>query len=331
VSTDREVTRVVRSWLEEGVTALPDRVLDPVLDQLPATPQRRAPWPARRFGVMNTTSRLAAVAGAVAVIAVAALIAFPRVSGPGQSQPSTAPSASPIASPFAAVPSASSSAAASSSPSGSLGQLPTGVIPVGTYVMTPFAGAHSKVKVCLEPPQPGCTEPAADNVRAESIRLTLTVPDGWTSPETGNVWLAGKDFTAPDGAGLFIGRGAWLLTDPCQNGKDPDIPVGPTVNAFATALAAHPILDTSAPINVSLGGYSGKYIDLHVPSDYSRCDVYRPWEPGLFAQGPSSEWHLWILDVDGIRVVIQSMDYAATSAQNRAELQAIVDSIRIQP
>ena len=42
MSTDRDVTRIVRSWLEEGVTALPDRVLDAVLDQLPATPQRRA-------------------------------------------------------------------------------------------------------------------------------------------------------------------------------------------------------------------------------------------------------------------------------------------------
>ena len=55
MSTDRDVTRIVRSWLEEGATALPDRVLDAVLDQLPATPQRRAWWPARRFREMNTT------------------------------------------------------------------------------------------------------------------------------------------------------------------------------------------------------------------------------------------------------------------------------------
>jgi hypothetical protein len=31
MSTDRDTTRIVRSWLEEGVAALPDRVLDTVL------------------------------------------------------------------------------------------------------------------------------------------------------------------------------------------------------------------------------------------------------------------------------------------------------------
>ena len=29
MTTDRDITGVVRSWLEEGVTAMPDRVLDP--------------------------------------------------------------------------------------------------------------------------------------------------------------------------------------------------------------------------------------------------------------------------------------------------------------
>ena len=57
MSTDRETTRIVRSWLEEGATALPDRVLDAVLDQVPATRQRRARWPAWTFRVMTTDPR----------------------------------------------------------------------------------------------------------------------------------------------------------------------------------------------------------------------------------------------------------------------------------
>ncbi|HET8786455.1 MAG TPA: hypothetical protein VFM38_12525, partial [Candidatus Limnocylindrales bacterium] len=36
-----DTTRAVRAWLQEGVTRLPDRVLDEVLADVPATPQRR--------------------------------------------------------------------------------------------------------------------------------------------------------------------------------------------------------------------------------------------------------------------------------------------------
>jgi len=50
MSTDRETTRIVRSWLEEGVTALPDRVLDTVLDQVPVTPRGSMPRRATSSG-----------------------------------------------------------------------------------------------------------------------------------------------------------------------------------------------------------------------------------------------------------------------------------------
>ena len=100
--TDRDVTRVVRSWLEEGVTALPDRVLDTVLDQLPTTPQRRSRWAARRRPFMNNTIRIGLAAAAVVVIAFIGyqLIAGPNVAGPGPEPTTTrtmtpSPSAAP--------------------------------------------------------------------------------------------------------------------------------------------------------------------------------------------------------------------------------------------
>jgi len=40
---------------------------------------------------------------------------------------------------------------------------------------------------------------------------------------------------------------------------------------------------------------------------------------------------MWILDVDGLRIVVQSTDYAGTSGKHRSELEAIVDSIKIEP
>ncbi len=79
MSTDRETTRIVRSWLEDGVTQLPDNVLDAVVDQLPTTHQRRATWwPVRRLPDMKNTARLAL--GAAAIV-VAALFGFTMLGG----------------------------------------------------------------------------------------------------------------------------------------------------------------------------------------------------------------------------------------------------------
>ena len=79
MSTDRDTTRIVRSWLEEGRTTLPDWVRDDVFDQLPATPQRRSRWTAWRFLTMPTAAKTAVAAAAVIrLIAVGALTFLQR-------------------------------------------------------------------------------------------------------------------------------------------------------------------------------------------------------------------------------------------------------------
>ena len=70
MSTDRDVTRIVRSWLHEDAHEDADRVLGLVLDQLDATPQRRAGWLARRFPIVNNNAvRLGIAAAAVVLVA----------------------------------------------------------------------------------------------------------------------------------------------------------------------------------------------------------------------------------------------------------------------
>ncbi len=81
--SDRETERVVRSWLSEGTTRLPDRVLDAVLDEVPSTPQRRAWWPAWRFADMNNTFRIALAAIAVAAVAFIGISLLPRTNNVG--------------------------------------------------------------------------------------------------------------------------------------------------------------------------------------------------------------------------------------------------------
>lgn len=97
MSTDRDITSIVRSWLDEGVTVLPDRVLDAVLDQVPTTPQRRPSWLARRLPIVNNPSVRYGIA-AVAVIAAVILglnVLQPDVGGP-RPTPSPTPEATPI-------------------------------------------------------------------------------------------------------------------------------------------------------------------------------------------------------------------------------------------
>ena len=99
MSTDRDTTRIVRSWLEEGVTALPDRVLDAVLDQVPATSQHRPWWPARTFREMNQALRLAIAAAAIMVVAIVGINLMPGSGVVGGPAPSPSPSPSPTPTP----------------------------------------------------------------------------------------------------------------------------------------------------------------------------------------------------------------------------------------
>jgi hypothetical protein len=98
MSSDRETTRIVRSWLDEGVTTLPDRILDQVLDQLPATPQRRPWWQAWRNTFVSNTLKVALTSAAALVIAVIGIgLYFNQPGGVGPPAPSPSPSPSPTA------------------------------------------------------------------------------------------------------------------------------------------------------------------------------------------------------------------------------------------
>jgi hypothetical protein len=83
--------------MDEGLTQLPDRVLDLVLDQLPATPQRRARWLARRTPTMNNYASLGLVAAAVLAVVIVGIGLFGRSTnvGPPSSTPPSTSSLSP--------------------------------------------------------------------------------------------------------------------------------------------------------------------------------------------------------------------------------------------
>ncbi len=256
--------------------------------------------------------------------AAGVVVALLAITGCTTGQPSVGDSASPsLAVPsMASMPSSAPTSSPSPIASPGIPPVQDGPLAAGTYRIGQWD------TTCSEH-QPGCSpSPAHD-----AVRVTLTVPDGWGGL-IGSIAVDKRGNETPNGAGLLVGRGAWLLSDPCTKAyhlEPPDVPVGPSVDDFANALADHPLLEVTDPVDVTLAGYSGKYLDLQVPADISMCEVYRPFDPGIFAQGPGHQWHLWILDVDGLRSVVQSTDYPGTSAKHRSELEAIVDSIRIEP
>jgi hypothetical protein len=328
MTDDRSLERAARSWLEAGPTEAPDRAVEAALVRIQTTPQERdlrSPW---RLPKMNTPVRVvtAAVIGVLAVGGALFMLGRPGPSAVGGRVPSPTPVLSVAPSQATPAPSTATSPSNTGPPA-----LPNGPLAAGTYVSTPFA-AGKPYTSCMTPPQPGCSESEDD-----SIGVTLTVPDGWAGVDSA-VWLAAEENSAPAGAALGFSRGGWLHSDPCVTaaqvtaGVKPDVAVGPSVDAFANALADHPLLGATDPVAVTLGGYSGKYVDLQLPTDLTGCATsYYPWEPGIYAQGPGHRWRLWILDVNGVRFVIAAMDYAGTSSQHKAELQAMVDSVQIEP
>jgi hypothetical protein len=98
-----------------------------------------------------------------------------------------------------------------------------------------------------------------------------------------------------------------------------------------TALVVHPSLDVTDPVDVTLAGYSGTYLDLTIPDDISECVRYMPTDRHIYAQGPGQRWHMWILDVDGVRVQVETNDYPGTAPEQLAEEQAIIESLVITP
>jgi hypothetical protein len=284
MSIDRDVTRTVRSWLEEGVTALPDRVLDDVLDQLPTTPQRRSRWATRRFAHMNTAAKFGLAA---AVVAAAAVLGFntivaPNIGGTGLDDPSPSPAAAPQP----------------------LGDQP---LDPGPVIATGFGDS-------------------------ESVTFRFTVPDGWVG--FGGVGVLPATGTeAPGGMGIILGEvNAGLFSDPCRWIGSDEVPVGPTVDDLADEFAEQAAYGPVAPVDANLGGYSGKRVELRLPSDVESCDngEFYPWVGSIYAQGPDNIWDVWILDVEGDRIVVIATRFPGTSGEDRAEQQAIIDSIVIE-
>jgi hypothetical protein len=97
-TTDRDVSRAIRSWLHEDRHEDATRIAGAVLDQVETTPQRRAGWLAWRPPTMNKFVTIGLGAAAAVVLAVfvgAQLFGSPNGGTGGQPTPSATPEPTP--------------------------------------------------------------------------------------------------------------------------------------------------------------------------------------------------------------------------------------------
>jgi hypothetical protein len=161
-------------------------------------------------------------------------------------------------------------------------------------------------------------------------RAILDVPEGYFS-NGGYVIDAGGPGELDQYGEVMVWYVDRVPTDPCRSATLTD--VGPTVDDLARALAQQRGPSTR-PRPVELAGHRGLQLEVFIPPDMTiaRCPdgQYSLWE-GL-EQGPTDLVnHLWILDVDGTRLVVLMTQFPDQLDGQLPELIAIAESIRFQP
>lgn len=291
MSTDRETTRIVRSWLEDGVTQLPGSVLDEVLDELPTTHQRRATWwSARRAFEMNKVLAYSAAAAAILIVAVLGINLLAsggsNVGGPGD-EPTPSPSASPLAWPDSPRDMVAGTYVSDSPES----LRSTVTVPAGWAACGVDPG---EFVVCAPPGAVSVLVTIVDNVVSDPCdrsRALLDPPVG----ESVDALVA-----------AISNLSGFQATDPGDITLD-----GYMGKEFELAAPTEPdcVLDDNG-----LGTWT-------FPSGFRGTNGVSPGETNL----------LRIIDVDGVRVMIAGAYQPFSSAAEVAELRAVFDSVRVAP
>jgi len=291
MNADRETTRIVRSWLEDGVTRLPDPILDAVLDELPSTRQRRASWWPLRLPQTNMAFTFGIAAAAVVIAALLGVrLLLPDGSGDGS--PGDQPSPTPATSSSAWPDSAGNIAAGtylsdSPSPVRTTITVPEGwfACEVGTAVLVACsdAGHRGEISVSL-----------VENVVADPCdrgRALLEPPVGESVDDLVGALSSLSGFAAGDPFDIsldgYVGK-EFELTAP----TDPEC-----------------VLDEAG-----LGTWTFPSRTL-----------------GVNGVGPGEVNLLRIIDVEGVRVMIAAAYQSIASAAQITQIREIFESVRVAP
>ena len=163
--------------------------------------------------------------------------------------------------------------------------------------------------------------------------LTYTLPAGWYAFEG---WAATKNNDEPpNGMGISPWEIASVYPDPCHASTSPATSIGPKVDDLVAALQAQKRSAPASVVDTAISGYRGKRVELVVPLEApDKCEggQYLSWVDlsggDRYNQAPGQHDALYILDVNGRRLVINTSFYAGS---DQVELKAILDSVKVAP
>lgn len=175
-------------------------------------------------------------------------------------------------------------------------------------------------------------------------RIEITVPEGWFNFDG---WGISKGRKLPFPLAVSFWDVAQVYPTPCHWAGKPMIDPGPDVDGLAKALMNQPLRNATDPRDIVVAGFRGKYLELSVPTDinfdeareglalFPHCDeatfqswTANGWSGDRYQQRPGQVDRIWILDVDGERLVVDAFYLAEATPEDRAELERVVDSIR---
>jgi hypothetical protein len=176
------------------------------------------------------------------------------------------------------------------------------------------------------------------------MRITFTVPsDRWqhyvwengaASAYTRALCAGGPDCEPPDAAGIGFHIVTGVPADPCDPGSA-RADIGTTIEDLSAALADRPGWVATNPGSTQLGGFPALSFELRAePGQIQGCSgSVRAFYAGALGRGATQgeRLRLWVVDVDGTRLVVEAFDFPGTPDEDVAAATQIVESIHIEP
>jgi hypothetical protein len=142
------------------------------------------------------------------------------------------------------------------------------------------------------------------------VWFSYTLPERWAPLDMSDVTAPNAEVAFRHAGNVYADGCRWTLQDP---------PPGPTVDDLANVWGELPGFTATTPVDITVDGYAGKRVDFTVPYYDKTCE----WRV------PGQQNRLWIIDVDGTRLVIHEWSKPGTTPEQLAGMDQFLASVQI--